>query len=341
MTADPFRILLICMGNCCRSPIAEALLRKRLAEKGLDEDVLVESAGISAVDGVYPSSQAVYEVLQRGASLDGFRSRSLTREMGGKSHLCIVMTQQQQFFMDEMYPECSDKVRILGQYLLPEGPLDIPDPMGGDDAAFDRVSGYIENGVERIVEDWEEIRNRFYETRKFVVAFGADHRGFAVKNFLIERWEKELAAVIDCGTDSEASCDHPDYAFLAAGLVARGKADRGVLICSTGHGMLLAANKVHGIRCVMPYDEEHARMSRTHNNANMLAMGADYFERDRIDSIVRAWMEAGFLGGKYQRRISKIMACESRDFAPCAVSYPGTMQVKSYYKSFANSNLSR
>ena len=138
------------------------------------------------------------------------------------------------------------------------------------------------------------------------VALGADHRGFALKEEL-KRW---LAArgheVIDLGPASADRVDYPDYAFKVADAVARHQADRGILICSTGIGMSIAANKVRGVRAVLADSVRLARLSREHNDSNVLCLGADVVSETEARRIAGAWLKTEFAGGRHARRLAKI-----------------------------------
>ena len=138
------------------------------------------------------------------------------------------------------------------------------------------------------------------------IALGADHRGFALKEEL-KRW---LAArgheVIDLGPASADRIDYPDYAFKVADAVARHQADRGILICSTGIGMCIAANKVLGIRAALADSVRLARLSREHNDANVLCLGADFVSAAEARRIVGVWLRAEFAGGRHARRVRKL-----------------------------------
>ncbi len=308
---EPFRILFVCMGNSCRSPLAEYFMKKRLADEGKDSDVVVESAGLSAIEGDPPSEGSIFVAQKHGLVMDDFRSRSLTKEIGLQAHLIVVMEPSHQMYIDEMYPECSDKVRLLGQFNMPEGSMDIPDPVGGDESLFEEVGNLIDMGIERMIHEWSWIRQRFYEEKTLIIALGADHRGWKKKVHLMEQLREHFPMLMDCGTDSEESCDHPDFAFRVAETVALGRADRGILVCSSGHGMIISANKVPGIRAVMAYNQEHAVISRQHNNANVLTLGADFLEDSEMKNLTLEWLNTGFFGGKYQRRINLILGYES------------------------------
>jgi RpiB/LacA/LacB family sugar-phosphate isomerase len=139
------------------------------------------------------------------------------------------------------------------------------------------------------------------------VALGADHRGFALKEEL-KRW---LAArghqVFDLGPSSADRVDYPDYAFKVADAVARHQADRGILICSTGIGMSIAANKVLGVRAALADSVRLARLSREHNDANVLCLGADFVSAPVARRIVGVWLRTGFAGGRHARRLAKIV----------------------------------
>jgi ribose 5-phosphate isomerase B len=138
------------------------------------------------------------------------------------------------------------------------------------------------------------------------VALGADHAGWELKEAL-KAWLIDAGyQVLDFGTHGPDSVDYPDYALQVAGAVTVGKVERGVLICGTGIGMTIAANKVSGIRAALCGDVFTARMSREHNDANVLALGGRLTGRETGLEILRAWIETPFAGGRHARRVDKI-----------------------------------
>ena len=142
------------------------------------------------------------------------------------------------------------------------------------------------------------------------IAIGADHAGVVLKDqlkqWLIERGE----TVDDVGTHSTESVDYPDYATTVARAVASGAADRGVLVCGTGLGMAMAANKVAGIRAAPIVDEASARLSREHNDANVIALGARLTAFEECRDLLRIFLDTTFEGGRHQRRVDKINALD-------------------------------
>ena len=145
------------------------------------------------------------------------------------------------------------------------------------------------------------------------IAIGADHAGFALK----EHVKKTLAAlghaVDDHGTHSDASVDYPPICIDVAKLVAAGRADRGIVLGGSGQGEQIAANKVAGIRAALCNDLYTARLSRQHNDANVLSMGGRIVAFGLADEILALWLETTFEGGRHQRRIDQIAAAEKRD----------------------------
>jgi ribose 5-phosphate isomerase B len=139
------------------------------------------------------------------------------------------------------------------------------------------------------------------------IAIAADHAGFPLKQSLAE-WLRECGhEVQDFGTDSAESTDYPDYAAAAAREIASGQAERGVLICYTGIGMSIAANKVTGIRAAVGTSGEAVRLTRSHNDANVLALGARFTDLPEAKQLIETFLSTGFDGGtRHVRRISKI-----------------------------------
>src|SRR5574341_1172309 len=138
------------------------------------------------------------------------------------------------------------------------------------------------------------------------IALGADHAGFPLKEDLKVWLIGRGYEVVDCGAQSSESVDYPDYAALVAGAVTAGKAERGVLVCGTGIGMAIAANKVAGIRAAACTDAYTARLSREHNDANVLTLGARITAREAAIEILSTWLGAGFAGGRHAGRAEKL-----------------------------------
>ena len=142
------------------------------------------------------------------------------------------------------------------------------------------------------------------------IATGSDHAGLALKQGLVEFLENQGHSVQDLGTHVNESCDYPDFAAKVAGAVATGEADFGLLVCGTGVGMSIAANKVAGIRAAVVSDPFSARATRQHNDANVLCMGERVVGQGLAREILAAWLDAEYEGGRHQRRIDKITALE-------------------------------
>lgn len=142
------------------------------------------------------------------------------------------------------------------------------------------------------------------------IAIGNDHRGVGAKLRVKAVLETQGHTVTDLGATSAASVDYPDYALPVAEAVSAGAADRGVLICATGHGMCIAANKVHGVRAANCRDLVDAEMSRLHNDANVMCLSADLLGEDAVERMVKAWLDTRFEGGRHARRLEKIIQYE-------------------------------
>jgi len=145
------------------------------------------------------------------------------------------------------------------------------------------------------------------------IAIGADHGGYRLKDELVPIIEALGHEIEDVGCDCEQSVDYPDYALPVCELVASGKADRGILICGTGIGMSIAANKYPGIRCALVHDIFSAKATREHNDTNVLAMGERVIGPGVAGEIVKVWLETSFSNeGRHAGRIDKVMQLEKR-----------------------------
>jgi ribose 5-phosphate isomerase B len=143
------------------------------------------------------------------------------------------------------------------------------------------------------------------------IVIGSDHRGYEVKRRLVSLLERLGHEVLDLGPGGSDSVDYPDFAFEVSRAVSEGRVQRGILICGTGIGMCIAANKVPGVRAAPCHDSITAEMSRRHNDANVLCLSADLLGEELIDRMVRIWLDTEFEGGRHARRVEKITRFEN------------------------------
>lgn len=143
------------------------------------------------------------------------------------------------------------------------------------------------------------------------VAIGADHGGYQLKTQVAQFLGSEGYTVVDFGTKSAESCDYPVFAYKVAKAVSDRKAGLGILICKSGNGMSIVANKLPNVRAAICFDQRVAELSRQHNDANILVLGSEHLF-DEPERIVRAWLEAKFEGGRHERRVKQITAIEAK-----------------------------
>jgi len=142
------------------------------------------------------------------------------------------------------------------------------------------------------------------------IAIGSDHRGVAARLRIISLLENMGHQVTDCGSHGAEAVDYPDVAADVAGRVSQGTVDRGILLCCTGVGMAIAANKLPGVRAATCHDEVTAEMSRRHNDLNVLCLSAEMIGPELQEKMLRTWLETPFEGGRHARRVAKIAALE-------------------------------
>ena len=301
-------VLFVCTGNICRSPMAEGLFR--YATQGRT-DCRAISAGVGAMEGQPPSPHAVRALKDLGIDISHQRSRMLTVDLVEQADYIFGMTHSHVDSVNLLFPQAAEKTFLLREFdeTLDEFEKDISDPIGGSFETYAYCRDQIEQGIFSMLGFIEQtstgagfptsnVRSR--------VALGCDHAGFQLKEALKEYLQSADISFSDLGASSSEASDYPDYARAVGELVTAGRCEFGVLVCSTGIGMSMAANKIPGVRAALVFDEQMAALARQHNNANILCIGATVTAPDRAKKILEAFFAAHFDGGRHERRISKM-----------------------------------
>ena len=152
------------------------------------------------------------------------------------------------------------------------------------------------------------------------ITVASDHAGFGLKSRILRYLTEKKLEANDLGTDGRDSVDYPDYAVKVAKSVSQGESDRGILICGTGIGMSIAANKIRGVRAALCHNVTTAEVSRRHNDANILVLGERVLDEETALQIVETWLHSEFDAGRHQKRIEKIEAIEQREQADAPLS---------------------
>ena len=296
-------ILFVCTGNVCRSPMAEGIFRQAVRGRG---DFRVCSAGLGAPEGQPPSPFAAQAVKELGIDISAGRSQTLTPELVHQADYIFGMTHSHVETVALLYPRAAEKTFLLREFdeTLDQFEKDISDPIGGSYGVYLNCRDQIEQGIASLL--------RFIgagdlaPTKLATVAIGADHGGYELKQVLKQYLEERGVSVADFGTDSTESTDYPDYARAVAQSVASRKSEFGVLVCTTGVGMSIAANKVPGARAALVGDQETATLARRHNNANVLCLAGKTTAPENARKIVDTFLHTPFEGGRHERRVNKM-----------------------------------
>ncbi|EEF58303.1 ribose 5-phosphate isomerase B [Pedosphaera parvula] len=302
-------ILFVCTGNVCRSPMAEGIFRHIMKGR---RDFQVMSAGIGAIEGQAPSHYAVQAVKELGIDISKQRSRMLTSELVQQADYIFGMTHSHVDSVYLLYPQAAEKTFLLREFdeTLDVFEKDISDPIGGSYEVYENCRDQIEQGIAsllRFVDQGDTGGGAEQESGPAVTfALGSDHGGFELKEVLKRHLTSNGVSVTDLGTHSEESTDYPDFAQTVSQNVISHRAELGLLICTTGVGMCMAANKVPGVRAALVFDEQMAALARRHNDANVICLGAKITAPELAKKIVDAFLNAHFEGGRHERRVIKM-----------------------------------
>lgn len=296
------KILFVCTGNTCRSPMAQALFNKLVTEKGLERYLSADSVGLYVTpDSKKPSSNTIKVMKEKyGIDVEEYRPKNINYDSIKEADIILCMQASMKNVLNQIDIPKAD-VDTLTHYVGKEG--DVIDPFGGDEAEYLACAENINELIELLMEKLEK-----NEGRKLMIAIGSDHGGFALKEQLRAYYKDELK---DFGAYNDVrGIDEPQTAIAVGEAVAKGEVDAGILICRSGIGMTIAANKVNGVRCALCYNEETAKSAKEHNNANVITFGADYINLEQAIKIIELWKDAKFLDGIYQERLDIVQKYE-------------------------------
>ena len=290
--------------------MAEGLFRHTRAGR---DDYRVVSAGLGAVDGQPPSAFAVQAMRELGVDISQQRSRMLTAEIVREADYIFGMTHSHVDTVTLLYPQVADKTFLLREFDETLDPFekDISDPIGGSYEVYLNCRDQIEQGIASLLgflaqTETNRITKAVAAGKTATVALGADHGGFDLKEALKKYLRERGVSFTDFGAHSAESTDYPDYAQLVAQSVASHKAEYGLLVCTTGVGMSIAANKVPGVRAALVCDPRMAALARQHNNANVLCLSGKFTPADEGRKILDVFLATPFEGGRHERRVKKM-----------------------------------
>ena len=287
--------------------MAEKLLAHALkAEPEPLRSIKVISAGIYAIDGVSASPNAIAALKRVSLDLSQHQSRTLTQDIIDQSFAVFTMTENHRDWIEKRFKLPNRHLYLIREFLNDANEVSIPDPYG---AQFDVYQDCRDTLSETIPSLLDFIRK--YYAPHFKISLGADHAGFTLRQSLLKHLSKKSPHhIIDHGVKTADSVDYPDCVSPVADDILKGRADFGILICKTGLGMSISANKFNGIRAALIHNQEDAFFARAHNNANIICFGSIHENASKAQTLLQCFLETPFQGGRHQRRIDKITSQE-------------------------------
>ncbi len=309
-----YSVMFVCSGNRCRSPMAEVWFRRLVEQENLA--VEVSSAGIIAGDGMAAHEHAQLAVAAEDLSLDDFSSQELTLARVHSAQLIVTMSRSLVEQVCRVAPAAEAKTISLMQAVGSDE--DVADPLGEDPAAYKACLDYMKPALQALLErvrgasscedskGMTEITD--FTKRPYSLLVGSDHGGFELKQALVRYLLDKGLELKDLGPNKyDPKDDYPYFAGKLAAAVARSESQAGILICRSGIGMSINANRFHNVRAALATSPAAAKISRSHNCSNVLVTGGDNLNPEELFEIVDAWLATPFSGEeRHRRRLRKV-----------------------------------
>jgi glycine hydroxymethyltransferase len=313
--------------------MAEVLFRDLVKDK---QDYHVSSAGVHAADGEKASDNTAAVLRDVGLDISKFRSQQLTPELLEEATHLFVMTQGHRHAIEDYFPEAAEKIYLVTEFMADDNlrGRDVPDPYGMNkaiyaatrkvfEAALPSVFAYIEQTSPSEISQpstlpTQSIPNDMStpshpSSSGQTIYIGSDHGGFDLKQAVVKHLQGKGVNVVDVGTHAKDSVDYPDYATPVTDAVLQGEASVGILVCTTGVGMCIAANRNPGIQAALIHDAATAKMTRQHNNSNVLCLAGATLDPKVAAEVVDSFIGTEFEGGRHGRRVDKMNGLSGTD----------------------------
>ena len=291
--------------------MAEGMFRQMLEDEHGEWEIA--SAGIATGGGQIPSAHTLQILDEAGIDLRGNRSQPISAELVASASHIFTMSVGHLYAVETVFPEAAEKAFLVTEFCATDSVrgADVPDPIGGGRGAYNETRDLLREALPSVLKFVQQTTpandpNNQMPTLQSI-AIASDHAGFELKQHIANRLREAGHEVEDHGTDSADSTDYPDYAHAVSRDVESGDVDLGILVCHTGIGMSMAANRHPGIRAAVATNPEDAELTRVHNGANVLCLGSHNLTTEQANTIVAAFIGAEFeSGGRHERRVDKI-----------------------------------